>query len=70
MTRVPRPSAVLRLIWHTERWAIDFHPDGGYWSAERADSDTAITYVCGHTTGELADRIDAAERGRTANSTG
>ena len=63
MTRVPRPAAVLRLIRHTERWAIDFHPDGGYWSAERAEG-TAVRYVCGHTTGDLADRIDAAEQER------
>jgi hypothetical protein len=64
VTRVPKPAAanaLMRLIRASETWAIAFHPDGRYWSAERDDG-TAVRYVCGHTTTELANRIDAAER--------
>ena len=64
MTRVPRPAAVLRLI--------RAHRDDGRSTSTRtaatgppnAPKGTAVRYVCGHTTGELADRIDAAEQER------
>ena len=54
-----RLPALKRLIAYTETWLIEFHP-AGYWSAERREG-TAVRYVCGDTTAELADRIDAAE---------
>jgi len=51
----------MRLIRATETWAIQFHPEGPCWSAERAEG-TAVRYVAASTTAELADLIDAAER--------
>jgi len=59
---VSRPGlpALMRLIRATETWAIEYHADGPYWSAERREG-TAVRYVCGDTTAELADRIEAAE---------
>ncbi len=57
-----RPSlpALMRLIRATETWSIDFHPEVACWSAEWREG-TAVRYVCGDTTAELAARIEAAE---------
>ncbi len=57
----PGQAALMRLIRATETWAIQFHPEGPCWSAERAEG-TAVRYVAASTTAELADLIDAAER--------
>jgi len=59
---VSRPSlpALMRLIRASETWAIEYHPEGTHWSAERREG-TAVRYVCGDTTAELAARIEAAE---------
>ena len=56
----PSLPALKRLIRATETWSIAYHPDGPHWSAERREG-TAVRYVCGDTTTDLADRIDAAE---------
>jgi hypothetical protein len=53
--------ALMRLIRATETWAIEYHPEGPNWSAERAEG-TAIRYLAASTTTELADLIDAAEQ--------
>ena len=52
--------ALMRLIRATETWAIEFHPDGPNWSAEKRQG-SAIRYVAASTTTELADAIDRAE---------
>jgi len=58
---VSRPGlpALMALIRASETWAIEYHP-GTHWSAERREG-TAVRYVCGDTTAELAARIEAAE---------
>jgi len=56
----PGRAALVRLIRATETWSIDFHPEVPCWSAERREG-TAVRYVCGDTTTDLAARIDAAE---------
>ncbi len=50
----------MRLIRATETWAIRYHPEVPCWSAERRQG-TAVRYVYGDTTSDLADRIEAAE---------
>ncbi len=52
--------ALMRLIRATETWAIRYHPEVPCWSAERRQG-TAVRYVYGDTTSDLADRIEAAE---------
>ena len=61
MTGRPRLAAMVRLIRAAETWAIEFHPEGPCWSAERREG-TAIRYLAAATIAELADAIDAAER--------
>jgi hypothetical protein len=57
----PSLPALMRLIRATETWSIEYHPDGPCWSAERREG-TAVRYVAGATTAELAGLIDAAEQ--------
>ncbi len=59
-----RPSlpALKRLIAYSETWAIEYHLDGQFWSAERREGST-IRYLAGIDTAELAALIDQAERG-------
>jgi len=42
------------------RWAIVYHADLAYWSAERCDG-TAVRLLCAHQAWQLAARIEAAE---------
>ena len=64
MTRVPRPAAhwpaIARLLACTDRWFVEYHADGAWWSAERVTG-SEVRYVCALSLDELADKIGRAE---------
>jgi len=59
---VSRPGlpALMRLVRHSERWLIAYHPEGPYWSAEHVEG-SRVRYLWAADTAELADLIDGAE---------
>jgi len=59
---VSRPGlpALMRLVRHSERWLIAYHPEGPYWSAEHVEG-SRVRYLCAADTRELAEAIDRAE---------
>jgi len=50
----------MRLVRHSERWLIAYHPEGPYWSAEHVGG-SRVRYLCAADTRELAEAIDRAD---------
>jgi len=55
--------AIARLIRHSDRWLIAWHPGPAHWSAERVTG-SQIRYLAAHSLDDLADAIGRAEAGQ------